>query len=315
MAMKRSSRVWIGASSVIATAVCAWLLWPHEFTYSLIVKGPGSGFLPYKLMLDGREVQPGPTSLRYDNIHDASTDLRLDMRTYIVRWLRPFAPPNLKGRYLSPCGWRDAPVEIGQWTLPRDRQPELEATFKVDLTYFTLLVDNRDGNVRILEVGPYKRTIEANTFGEAAFPAPECPEGTILKLDGVEVGALRVKSEIFDVECYFEGREAGLKKCPRKLACEEAAINSPSATECTKQFLLDTTGKHCYRLREVVYGPKGTNWYAGFDTKYLARTHFHALPVRPQVDYFLQAAPKQIAAPSLGDVSTKGELVDSDCGY
>ncbi|MGH9779522.1 MAG: hypothetical protein ACRD5I_14035, partial [Candidatus Acidiferrales bacterium] len=141
---------------------------------------------------------------------------------------------------------------------------------------------------------------------EIGLAAPDCPEGTTVRLNEQEIGSVPVLEP-------DPNRQVGYYS----LGTPDDFIEKDQAVV----FFLDTTGQRCYRLTEKNYSPPGVTPFGGFwagpsDPVYLRRKFLYRLPPT-QIEYFMEKAPEQITvnytADYKPDLEMRNEFVEVPC--
>lgn len=292
-------------------SVAGWYIYREhlsekQITLQLMVDGYlGSGDREVELLADGQPLPPLPP------------DNRIELPSRRFRRFSLHALPELTGRVRLPCGWRDVTVKVTkapteeEYQAARQQGGALPVGVQVAHTGTTpatwdLFVDNRGGTVAKLAIGQMTVTLPANKAEELGLPAPDCPQGTLVKLNGQEVGSVPIlePDPSRQVSYYSLGT-------PEDMVEKDQAV----------VFFLDTTGQRCYRLAEKNYSPPGAVPFGGFwagpaDPIYLRRKFLYRLPPT-QIDYFMEKAPDQITVSYTADfkpeVEMRTELVEVPC--
>jgi hypothetical protein len=200
-------------------------------------------------------------------------------------------PAALTAQILGPDGWTEAVASIGTRT-PEWIESELAKGAMLPLRVYVdrpqriqsilLYVDNRDRTLETkIALGQAERMVAAGESTLLNFLGPTRDEGTVVRVDGVEVGRVRLRK-----------------------------VQNPDSVEeiC---WLVDVSGQHVYRRRVVVYQERYVSY--GSPVKedpgtILKPSHLHEIP-HYKIDDFLSPAPSMVSSqdPSVSRV----ELVDT----
>lgn len=180
---------------------------------------------------------------------------------------------RVSAQALTPCGWREIPVQMQ--AVP----PELAGQDILRLAWLTggletvgLVVDNRKGEAAEIAAGQWRYKIVPDTIGTVQMPRPDCPEGSGVSLNG---------RELFRI------------------------------TGSRDSHLIDTSGSRCYRFRGVNYFPSGRPGFPAWNYT-LIRDRSHRIEESGgTVDFLLQKAPSALRS-SL-PVEQKSELTEIAC--
>jgi len=296
---------------MVGLSVAGWYIYREylsekQITFQLKVDSyPGVEALELELLSDGQPLGPLPL------------DRKVELPSRKFRRFSLHAIPELGARVRLPCGWREMTIKVTKApTLEEFREARksgeallvvvrLEYTGAEPAT-FDLFVDNRGGPAARLAVGQMTVTLPANKAEEIGLAAPDCPEGTTVRLNEQEIGSVPVLEP-------DPNRQVGYYS----LGTPEDMIEKDQAVV----FFLDTTGQRCYRLTEKNYSPPGVTPFGGFwagpsDPVYLRRKFLYRLPPT-QIEYFMEKAPEQITvnytADYKPDLEMRNEFVEVPC--
>lgn len=263
---------------VLAVLFAGTIAWRYrskqvEFTVEVIV--PQAGVSRMVMLADGRAVAEAPI-----------TPTQRAVRAVIPgRPRRDYGAemfPELTARLEGPCGTRAATVKL---RTPLDA-PQMRAAIaegRASVTGdtvvapgqkrrdATLWMDNREGPERRLSVGGQEHVVPANatTRYGLAYDA-SCPAGREVRLDGVPIGALPESLRETKIGESFDAFDLAL----------------------SSNYLVDPAGKRCYTYTETFY-TRGGGLGIGPQSRSYRNARLHRIP-RSEVDYFLEAAPRQV---------------------
>jgi len=262
--------------------------------------------LEVELRADGQPLPPLPP------------ERRLSLPSRRFRRFSAQAVPELTGRVRLPCGWREISVKVGKPPTAEEfraarRQGE-PLKLSAQLSHvgeapatFHLYLDNRGGAAAELALGEHRVTLPADRTDELEVVAPDCSEGTRVKLNGQEIGKVPVGQPNPNRQLTYYS-----------LGTPDDSIEGDNAAVV---FFLDASGQRCYRLTEKNYSPGGSSPFGGFwagpaDPVYLRRKFLHRLPPT-QIDYYFEKAPDQITVSYTSDfkpdVEIRNEFVEVPC--
>lgn len=204
--------------------------------------------------------------------------------------------PQLTAKIFLPCGWRDldltvtavpTPEEV-QTSLKSESKPQVKAQLKYPhVRWIDFQIDNRGGGPTQLALGELTRQIKAGMPQQVTAVAPDCPSGASLRLNDREIGTVPWQSTT-----------------PNE--------NLP------RHFLIDTSGKRCYRLSGVNYVRENALPSVGSPYQrnpvLLSGKHLYVLEI--DIKYFLEKAPPRVSVPfEQASVSSPsgGELLQVSC--
>lgn len=252
-------------------------------TYEIEVSGPLEAER-VRVQLDGREIAAFPG-------FESKIMLSRDEATPF-----PYAKPPLalKAEIFGPDGWTATPARIDLSRWPDSVERDLAAGIVVPLQIYVeqpepnlplyLYVDNRgQAQATRIALGHAERTVAAGQAAPLRFLRPTSDEGTVVRVDGVEIGRVRIQ------------------KASRPEDMEQLS------------WLADVSGKHAYRQRAVVFHDRrfaNMDPYKKDEVTVLKSARFYQIP-RDKIDYFLEPAPSSIAGPDLDLSYARIELLDA----
>lgn len=291
--------VLVGLAVATATAVFLRFGRPRQLTFDVSLLALRKPVPPLKLYADGQPIRDYSVAYEEDAgpypVSSATISFQVMGPTYY--WKVQETNPTLAAEMLHPCGWKPVkikavytpPPEVIRKAAESGFHPSLVASIPLELNDLKVWVDNRGGKQMELSIGRLVTTIPAGASERFEFPMPDCHEGTSVKLDGSPVGDIP----------------------------ETVRSAAPNDYSVSQAFLVDTSGKRCYRYHFVDYGKPGLSSYdTGFN--YYSRKRLHHL--ESTVEFFLRTAPKAVV-PSQSLLETYsedlpvslGELVESPC--
>ncbi len=294
-------KLWIAALAVLVVTlglifVPRFLSRSRQVTYAVELWGAMRTLPQLRVSFGGQPVQHlNVKTIEQDKFHHTflssiSFEARGDPRT----------TPTVAAEALFPCGWKRLNVDLQK--SPGDQeirhadesgQPArisgLLDRLPSSLTWsLKFLVDNRAGGAAQLSVGQVVLAIPAGASGMWDFPPPACEQGSVIRLNGTQVGTV-------PKEQWWP----------------------PTKTPTDEPFLIDTSGQRCYRSRQLEYAPKGGIAFVSPETHYYNRRALHQLALYSP-EFFLEPAPKEIPAsvalfPEL-QAEVVHELIEVPCG-
>ncbi|MDA2912990.1 hypothetical protein MYX77_03345 [Acidobacteriia bacterium AH_259_A11_L15] len=190
----------------------------------------------------------------------------------IEMWMKKY--PRFTAQVLSPCGdWKEDVDLIRQTFTPplyMDAVADRETTL-------ALWIDNREGPHAKLALGQLALEIPAQWSGEWRIPIPDCGGDIAVLLNEERVGTLPTQQQ--------------LSQTPAMVPA----------------FLVDVSGRHCYRFREINYTTETFSRETPREERLRGRRYYQ-LP--SSVDYFLTPAPGSIRLPFDNLSARKHELTD-----
>lgn len=252
-------------------------------TYEIEVTAPTESER-VRVQLDGREITAFPG-------FEFKTTLSREEKTPF-----PFAEPalELKTEIFGPDGWIAAPASIGLSHSKESAERDFAAGIALPLRIYIpqpdrvfplyVYVDNRGrAQATRITLGQAERTVAAGEAQPLRFLSPTSDAGTLLRVDGVEVGRVHVQ------------------KATRFEQLEKIS------------WLVDVSGKHKYRQRAVFFQDRRFRYmdpYKEDEVAILKSARLYPIPKR-EIDYFLQMAPSSIASPDLDLSYARIELLDA----
>lgn len=189
----------------------------------------------------------------------------------IELWMKKY--PRFTAQVLSPCGdWKDVDL-IRQTSTPPlylDAVADREATL-------ALWIDNREGPRAKLALGQLALEIPAQWSGEWRIPIPDCEGDIAVLLNEKRVGSLPTQQQ--------------LSQTPAMVPA----------------FLVDVSGRHCYRFREINYTTETFSYGTPREERLRGRRFYQLFS---SVDYFFTPAPGSIGLPFGRLSARKHELTD-----
>jgi len=302
-----------GVLALVGVSVGGWFVYREylsekQVVFELSVEDllGGSQGLEVALSADGQPLPPLPP------------ERRMSLPSRRFRRFSAQAVPELTGRVRLPCGWREISVRVGKPPTVEEfraarRQGEpvrLSAQLShkgAEPATFHLHLDNRGGAPARFTVGELTLMLPADKTDEIEVPAPDCAEGTGVKLNGQEIGTVPVVLPNPNRQLTYYS-----------LGTPDDSIERDNAAVV---FFLDASGQRCYRLAEKNYSPGGSSPFGGFwagpaEPVYLRRKFLHRLPPT-QIDYFFEKAPDQITVSYTSDFKPdfeiRNEFVEIPC--
>lgn len=301
-----------GLTLVLATLVSLFVFFAYlatlrqkQVTFSVIVEHPPRT-LPLRILADGREVQTLAALPLFAKTGLEQTSLEVKGRAQ--RRYGPEMLPSVAVQTLMPCGWKDLNVRVNEVPSVEDMektgQERGKATIRIaafpgrKAQLLWIAVDNRGGPQHEVTVGSVTRAIPPDSAGVSIWPAPDCGEGVQVKLDGEGIGALTSWRELSPEE-----------DSQQYVACANAPFGSSARAACFFTYLIDVSGKRCYRARRLTYGPPSA-YLGGAESATIPAGRFHRLP---GLDYFLESAPGAVNVPLAGVYTSRTEVTGTQC--
>lgn len=273
---------------VIAVVLAGGCARTRTNTYTLDISVLGEAER-VRLLLDGREIAVVTGS-------PGKTTVSLDEKTPF-----PIANPRapLTAEVFSPDGWLPADAVIVAMNFKEAIEKALASGEVVPIEILVtppepsaslrLYVDNRGRKEAVkISLGQAERSVAADAAILLTFRAPARDEGTPVRIDGVDIG--RVSAQKVDKSEDEEQRKYG-----------------PKDERC---WLVDVSGKHVYRRRDVVFQERVFSYSAPYKRDpgtILKSAQLYEIR-NYQIDYFLENAPASIISQDLG--VRRLELVD-----
>lgn len=244
LARRFSPNAWFSAAGaavlllVVPAGLAAWERFsPKQLTFDVSVVGDVSPATTYRLSVAGKTHPDFTGGLNYQLglvEGESSTTFGDEML------------PAMSAQALYPCGWREARVEpstpllaeemkiMARVQRPMSLRLRVTAATRPDVV--RLWLDNRShfGTVRVA-LGQDEVHVPPGTgVHRLLFPAPDCEEGTVVRVDGREVGRIALASRTSATALSAYG-----------------LADPQSETAATRDYLVDVTGTHCYAAREL----------------------------------------------------------------